>query len=356
TADFTVPFLEGWEGTSYYTYGQERVRDVAQQNFSFSAVEQGLNCDVINDVDSCFNPFAAVDPQLRTPQHVADAVFNQFRANDLDQLQTFDVILNGNVPLGGFELPGGPIATAVGYQRRDETDENNPPADDMANDQLIGNQVLPNKVNRYSNSWFAEFSLPVLSNLELTAAVRDESFSTGQGKVVDKFGFIYRATDWLSLRGTSGEAFIVPTLNQLNRPEQCGLSNVDDLFTTFSGFITSCITGNQELKSETSDSLSFGIDVSLLDDLTWSLTWTEVDFTDRIVSTTTQDIVRSDYRNFQEATGFAPTDANPYPSVAQLEAWVADPRSDKRILRSPSDVTTTVRINQSDSNASSMLV
>lgn len=356
TADFTVPFLEGWEGTSYYTYGQERVRDVAQQNFSFSAVEQGLNCDVVNDVDSCYNPFAAVDPQLRTPQHVADAIFTQFRANDLDILQTFDIIINGNLPLGGFELPGGPIAAAIGYQRRDETDENNPPADDVANDQLIGNQVLPNKVSRHSDSYFAEFSFPVLENLEVTAAVRDESFSTGQGKVVDKFGVIYRATDWLTLRGTRGEAFIVPTLNQLNRPEQCGLSNVDDLFTTFSGFITSCATGNPDLASETSDSVSLGFDVMLFDSLSWSVSWTEVDFTDRIVSTTTQDIVRSDYRNFQQATGFMPTDANPFPSVAQLEAWVADPRSDKRIIRSPNDITTTVRINQSDSNASKMLV
>ncbi len=167
---------------------------------------------------------------------------------------------------------------------------------------------------------------------------------------------IYRATDWLSFRATSGEAFIVPTLNQLNAPESCGLSNVDDLFTSFSGFITSCGTGNPNLSSETSESLSVGFDVSLANNLVWQLTWSETDFSDRIVSTTSQDIVRTDFRNFQDATGFVPTDDQPFPDVAALEAWVADPRSDKRILRSPNDVTTTVRINQSDSNASSMLV
>ncbi|MEQ8409248.1 MAG: TonB-dependent receptor [Gammaproteobacteria bacterium] len=356
TADFTVPFIEGWEGTSYYTYGQERVQDDFHQSFSFSAVEQGLNCDVINDAGACFNPFAAVNPDLRTPQVVADAVMTRFANNDVERLQTFDVIINGNLPLGGFELPGGPIAAAIGYQRRDETDENNPAANLIGNDQLIGTQVLPNKTRRNSNSYFAEFSFPLLENLELTAAVREESFSTGQGKVIDKYGIIYRAADWISFRATTGEAFIVPTLNQLNAPESCGLSNVDDLFTSFSGFITSCSIGNQNLSSETSESVSVGFDVSLADSLVFSLTWSETDFSDRIVSTTTQDIVRSDYRNFQDATGFAPTDANPYPSVAQLEAWVADPRSDKRIFRSSNDVTTTVRINQSDSNASNMLV
>ncbi len=182
TADFTVPFIEGWEGMASYTYGQERNRDESHQSFSCSAVEQGLNCDVINDVDACFNPFGAVDPQFRNSQVVADAVMTRFRVNNLDQLQTFDLVVNGDVPLGGFELPGGAIAAALGYQRRDETDENQPAANTIANDQLIGTQVLPNKANRYSNSWFAEFSLPVLDNLEITAAVRDESFSTGQGK------------------------------------------------------------------------------------------------------------------------------------------------------------------------------
>ena len=356
TADFTVPVLEGWEGTAYYTYGQQRVQDVSQQSFSFGAVVQGLNCDVVTDVDACFNPFAAVNPALRTPQAVADAIYTRFTNNDLDQLQTFDVIINGDVPLGGFELPGGPIQAAIGYQRRDEADENNPPANQQANDQLIGVQVLPNKGTRTSDSYFGEFSFPVLDNLQLSAAVRDESFSTGQGKVVDKFGIVYQPFDWLNLRGTKSQAFIVPTLSQLNRPESCGLSNVDDLFTTFSGFITSCATGNPNLSSETSDSLSFGFDMTLFDSVSWSLTWSETDFADRIVSTTTQDIVRTDYKNFRDATGFTATTANPYPTEAVLVAWVNDPRSDKRILRSPDDVTTTVRINQSDSNASSMLV
>jgi len=355
-ADFTVPFLEGWEGTANYTFGYTSQNDIANQDFSFSAVVQGLNCDQINDPTACFNPFGAQDARYRNSQQVADAVFTQYTEDNRDELQTFDIVINGDVPLGGFELPGGPIAMALGYQRRDETDEDNPPAGDVGNDQLIGNQEFPQTVNRFSNSLFAEFSFPVLSNLELTAAVRDEDFSTGQGKVVDKYGIRYSPNDMINLRATMGEAFIVPTLPQLNRPEQCGLSNVDDLFSSFSGFITSCATGNPDLKSETSESISVGVDLTLFDDLVWSITWSETDFADRIVSTTTQDIVRTDFANFQEATGFAPTDAQPFPSAAQISSWVNDPRSDPRIIRSPNDITTPVRINQSDSNASTMLV
>ncbi|MFM1896089.1 MAG: hypothetical protein RLZZ385_1163 [Pseudomonadota bacterium] len=354
--DFAVPFLEGWEGSADYTYGLQNDRSPVTQQFSLSAVNQGLNCDVINDVDSCYNPFGAVDPRFRTPQHVADSIFRQDKLDNETELQTYDLILNGTVPLGGFELPGGEISMAAGYQRREEKDAAGPTRTSILDDQLIGSQVLPRTQSRSSDSWFAEFAIPVLENLELSAAVRDESFSTGQSAVVDKFGFVYAATDWLAVRATMGEAFIVPTLSQLDSPEICGLSNVTDPFSTFQGFITSCRAGNPDLKSESSDSLSAGIDLTLMEDLTWSLTWSETDFKDRIVSTTTEDILRSDYRNFQAATGFAPSATNPFPSPAQIQAWINNPLSDKRVVRNAADVTVPDRLLQSDSNASTMLV
>lgn len=352
-ADFTVPFIEGWEGTAFYTYSQTKQWDIAQQDFSYGAVEQGLNCDVINDVESCFNPFAAVDPRFRNSQQVADSVYTLYRENNTDYLQTFDVILNGEIPIE-FELPGGPINMAVGYQRREEENDDVPPLGDILNDQLIGNQEVPGNQTRSSDSWFAEFNFPILDNLQLSASVRDESFSSGQGKVIDKYGLTYTPTDWLNLRATMGEAFIVPTLQQLNRPQQCGLSNFDDPFTTAQGFITSCATGNPGLFSETSDSTSVGFDLTLFEDLVWSLTWSETDFVDRIVSTTTQDIARSDFRNFVAATGFVATDAQPEPTEDQLRAWIASGQADPRIIRN--NALEPIRLLQSDSNASSMLV
>ncbi|NKB33967.1 MAG: TonB-dependent receptor [Pseudomonadales bacterium] len=60
-------------------------------------------------------------------------------------------------------------------------------------------------------------------------------------------------------------------------------------------------------------------------------------------------------RIFRPPQDFA-TDANPLPSLEQLTAWVANPASDKRILRDPLDIATTVRINRSETNASTMLV
>ncbi|MFT7206389.1 MAG: iron complex outermembrane receptor protein [Pseudohongiellaceae bacterium] len=356
-ADFTVPFLDGWEGTVDYVYGQRNVVTAETQHFSFSAVEQGLNCDQVNDAGACFNPFGAADDSpMRTPQAVADAIYTRDRIDDKDTLQTLDLVINGAISPGGFALPGGTIGAAFGYQRRDLTDENVPTFHQQRDDRLNSIAAFPTKFSRTSDSYFAEFSFPVLSNVEISASVRDEQFSSGQGDVVSKFGITYSPADWVTLRATQGEAFIVPTLNQLNAPDSCALSNVDDLFTTFSGFITSCRTGNPNLVSETSDSISVGIDLTPMDGLDIHLTYSETDFVDRIVDTTTQDIVRADFAKFQLATGFAATDANPFPSIQQLTDWVNNPLSDPRIQRDPNDIETTTRINRSETNASTMLV
>ena len=357
TADFMVPFIDGWEGTSTYSYGEHNVVSAQTQHFSFSALEQGLNCDVVNDATACYNPFAAPDVSpYRNSQAIADAIYTRDRVANKDILETFDVVINGTITPGGFELPGGPIGAAVGYQRRDETDKNVPTTHQQQNDRLNSIAALPTKFGRTSDSFFAEFSFPLLANLEISASVRDEQFSTGQGDVVNKFGITYSPADWVTLRATQGEAFIVPTLNQLNAPDNCSLSNVDDLFTSFSGFITSCRTGNPNLVSETAESLSIGMDLTPIDGLDIHLSYSETDFTDRIVDTTTQDIVRADFANFQAASGFVATDANPYPTVEALTAWTQNPASDPRIERDPLDITTTTRINRSETNASIMLV
>lgn len=356
TADFTVPYMSDWEGSAVYVYALANNRDTHPHNFSLSALQQGLNCDVINDRDACFNPFGATDPQFLNTQAVADSIYTNNRQDNEDILQTADIVFNGPIAPAGFALPGGEIRAAVGYQRRDEELIRVPPPEEISGDVFAGNQISPFQETRFVNSVFAELLLPVLDNFNVNAAFRNEDFSSGQEESIMKFGAVYEPVDWLALRATWGEAFIAPTLNQLNSPEVCGLSNVNDPFTSFQGFVSSCQRGNPNLESETSDSISIGFDLNPIDNLNISVTWSETDFTDRIVSTTTQDIVRQDFAAFQRATGFTPTSDVDFPPLELLQQWVNDPRSDKRIIRAPGNLETIFRLIQSDSNASSMLV
>ena len=218
---------------------------------------------------------------------------------------------------------------------------------------FIGTQLFPFSDSRTADAFFGELALPVLDNLELQVAVRNEEYSTGQSSTDPKYGLIYLPTDWLSIRATKGTSFIAPSLNQLNAPQSCGLTNVADPFTTFAAFTANCSQGNPDLVPESADTMGIGFTLNLLEGMTLDIDYSETDFTDRIISSTTADILASDFFNFRQATGYSGTGT---PPADMVRAWVASPQSDPRIQRDPNNVAQIDRIISSDTNASSMLV
>ena len=346
-ADFTVPVLEGWEGMASYTHNTRNIDFVSAQNYDITAMIQGLNCDVVNDRDACYSPFFIMDNEDNNSVHVMNDIAARDREGTVSRLDVIDIILNGEVPLGGFELPGGPIAAAVGYQWRDNKFTSTPAAVEIAGDTWIGSDVKEDVTtgSREVDAYFLELSIPVLPTVEVEAAVRREEFSTGQESTDPKFGVTWAATDWLSLRATQGDAFIAPTLSQLLRPVSCGLSTVTDRFTLFNAFTTACSGGNPNLQNEFSESKQFGFDI-VLGNFDLSVTWNETDFQNRIIGTNGQDLMEFDFLNFQNATGFS-GDGSPgnQPTQAQLAAWIADPRSDKNFIRDPDDLSNILQVN-----------
>ncbi len=354
-ADFAVPFLEDWRGNATYTFSYQQDKSLAN-NFSFNALEQGLNCDVVNDTEACFNPFISTDGSNLNTQAVADSTYLQNRINDEDKLQTFDLVLNGEI-MPSFSLPGGTIGAAIGYQRRSDRLSTSPSYHTQNGDVFIGTQERPFSDGRTVDAYFAELSVPVLDNLEFQLAVRDEAYSTGQSSTDPKFGLVYVPFDRLTLRASAGSSFIAPSLTQLNEPESCGLSNIADPFTTFAAFTANCSRGNPDLVPESADTLSIGFELDLIEGMTLSIDYSETDFTDRIVTSTTNDVLATDFYNFQQATGFTGSGSGTEkPTLEQVAAWVADPRSDKRIQRNANNLAQIDRIISGDSNASSMYV
>ncbi|MDT8428730.1 MAG: TonB-dependent receptor [Pseudomonadales bacterium] len=363
-AEFVVPRFREWRGRISLTV-QEQNDFSRSDNFSLSAMQDGLNCDVINAPETCFNPFApdrdSADPVFNT-QEVADSLIARDVGPNEEELKTYEAVFNG--PLFGLRLPGGEVNAAFGYQYREDEFSDEPPLFQLTGDIFIGTQSPQVTGERKINSFFAELALPVFNNLEfagmnlgtmdVSLSVRNEDFSTGQVANTPKYGITYMPTDWLTLRATAGEAFIAPTLTQLNNPQTCGLTNVDDPFTVFSAFTGSCNQGNPSLVPETSRSKSIGFTILPIEGMNLTVSWAKVEFKDRIFNTTTTDILNTDFFNFQQATGFVPSGPLDNPPLSQLAAWVADPRSDKRIQRDPNNLEQIIRILQSVSNASTV--
>jgi len=358
-ATFTVPYLTTWEGTLGYTSNYREYDFRSNQNYDIGSMIQGLNCDVATDRDSCYSPFFVTDPNNATKAHVLLDIMARDREQVRDELDTIDLVLNGELPLGGFELPGGPIGAAIGYQERDDSFINTPALVEIAGDAWIGGTEKENITsgNRTVDSYFAEVSIPILPNLEAQAAVRREEFSTGQTSTDPKFGLIYAPTDWLTLRATEGDAFIAPTLEQLYNPVTCGLGTVTDRFGPFSAFTTQCRGGNPDLENETAETQQFGFDI-VWGDLDLSVTWNHTEFMNRIVSTSAQTINEIDFIAFKAWSGFTGDGYTPesQPSKEQLTSWYNSGANDTRIVRSPDDIYDIISLSTGSSNAQTVEV
>jgi len=340
-ADFAVPFIEGWEGMAAYSRSAKHLRLMSNQNYSISAMKQGLNCDVRRDRDACYNPFFVMDDANNNTKDVMNAIAARTPEYNEFWLDTVDIVLNGEVPLGGFELPGGVIGAAVGYQWRNDKYTNTPSVAEMRGDTWIGSP-FPESITsgtREVDAYFVELAIPVLETVEIEAAVRHESFSTKQKSTDPKFGITWAATDFLTLRATTGDAFIAPSLTQLLDPVSCGLSTVSDRFSPFSAFTTACSGGNPALENEYSTSTQFGFDLAF-GDFDISVTWNETDFQNRIVGISGQQVMNNDFAAFKAWSGFGGSGvgAANQPTRAQLQAWLNSGLSNPEILRDPDDL------------------
>ena len=350
-ANFTVPYVEGWQAVASVMFSDETTIS-RSNNQSFSAISQGLNCDTLGPADECYSPWA-VNPDVLRPhtnsQAVADSLFptQLLRSRTDSSLYTMDLVANGTVPLGDFELPGGPIGMAIGVQRRGNGFDYIPPSIYQSGDLYNGQADQPANETRTVDAWFVELAIPILDNLELTMATRDETYSTGQSSTDPKFGITYSPANWLTLRATKGTAFIAPSLNDLNAPERCNLSNIDDPMSSFFAYARRCQSGNRLLTPETADTQSWGITFEPIDNLRIDLDWSQTNFQDRIVSIDPQQLLGLDYFNWSNSTGVSGRE----PTVAELNSWVASGQQDPRIIRAANDPTQILRVTVGQSNA-----
>ena len=346
-ADFNVPFVEGWVGSAAWTQNRQDYVWNENRNLDISSMIQGLNCDVANDRDACYSPFMIVNQADNNSIQMMDAVAAVEDKSSVRRLDTLDLVFNGEIPLGEWELPGGAIGAAFGYQYREETYTNTPTEGEIAGTTWIGSAARETVTsgNREVDSFFAELAIPILPNLEASAAIRREDFSTGQESTDPKFGLTYSPTEWLTLRATKGDAFIAPSLEELLNPITCGLTNIADPFSDFEGFSSGCRGGNPGLQNESSESSQFGIDLAF-GNFDFSVTWNNTEFQNRIVATNGEQLMNLDFFNFQQATGFAGDGRQGNkPSLQQLTDWVNNPASNKDIIRDPQDLGTVLQIN-----------
>ncbi len=187
---------------------------------------------------------------------------------DIPQTWMYELKANGPI----VEWWGGEIAAAVGVELREEYVEFRREMFSPTTE-----AVQPDGA-RVVQAAFAEVAVPLVSaaravpfvnDLRTTFAVRHDSYNEFGEATKPRFGASYRPWRWLMFRATSGEAFKVPTLSDLNRPTSRNPFNFtpggpSTLFDTARneqviGSVINITGGNPNLRPEESVTRNYGI-------------------------------------------------------------------------------------------------
>ncbi len=162
-----------------------------------------------------------------------------------------------------FDLPGGKVQIAGGVDYRRETYSFNGSAAAATGQPAIFNAAFDNAnamtpKERTVKAAYAEISIPIIPELEITAAARIDDY-TGFGSTTNpKISAKFAPVDWLMFRGSYNTGFRVPNFNQIfngvTQTPNPGNARVDPT-TCPSGIVNSAVAGCAAI---TPDSLGGG--------------------------------------------------------------------------------------------------
>ena len=155
-----------------------------------------------------YNPFDPLSP-------LNASAYDNITANATRDIRGDFRSYSANVSFDLFEAPGGPVGWAAGFEYFDEEfyDIYDPLS---AGGDLIGSAGNSGEGTRSIKAGFAESYVPLWGNLEMSAALRWDSYDDSAGDEVSAYlSARYQPTDWLLFRASWGEGFRAANMNNL---------------------------------------------------------------------------------------------------------------------------------------------
>ena len=233
-AGIDMELTENWDLQAYYTYGrtEQDQEETGQINVERAALAldvelaaDGVTIQCVNELarlQGCvpFNPFGegTITPDavryLAAPQNLKTTV----------EQEVFEIGVTGEF---GWELPGGNVGAAFGFEHREETGaEIN---GGFAQTGIGGGNFSDPTNGRWNvQEFYGEISFPVLERLTLDAAVRQGDYSTVGSQTTWKVGFDAPVMDQLRFRGTFSESVRAPNVADLFAGAGETFANVED--------------------------------------------------------------------------------------------------------------------------------
>lgn len=216
-----IDLTDNWSLEAYASYGrtEQNQENTGQINTERAALAldvelapDGVTLQCANPlarIQGCvpFNPFGA---GTITP----DAVRYLQAPGNLKTVVEQEIFHVGVSGLLGWELPGGNVAVAGGFEYREESGAEINAGFDQTGISG-GNATAPTNGSFDVSEFYAEVSVPVMERLTLDAAVRAGDYSSVGNQVTWKGGFDASLHQTLRLRGTISESVRAPNIADL---------------------------------------------------------------------------------------------------------------------------------------------
>lgn len=330
-----------WTGETWISYQESQTR-LESNDMNVDRLRAGLNGQGGVNGNEWFNPFASRD--INSPSYVSGVTNNSqelmdwmFESGDVifdhQRLRLVDTILTGEV----FDLPAGALAAAFGASIRDTRNTTRPAPLNAAGINASSSQGVLTPVgvvetyDSMVKSVFAEVEIPILENLSMQIAARYEEFGDlDLDTTTPKVAVRWQPFDSISFRTSWGESFLAPAASQIgevNR-DNCAIarSGSDRLTGNDLLGVLVCTTRNPVLQAETSEIFNAGFTWEGIEGLTVSLDYQQIEYTDRIIQLSSQDITNQQFFRAMSALNINPDDyssAEGSASRAQALAYIA---------------------------------
>lgn len=251
-----------------------------------------------------FNPLLseALDPSLANSQSLLNWLHEDMRWTDArTETRTWQTMVTGEL----FDLPAGPVGVALGYNFRHVvfgTFDSSAEAIGDDFDGFGGGFEFDENVQ----SPFLEIGIPILDNLNFTAAVRREEYKDRNfgAATIPKYSISYQPLEDLVFRATYSESFTAPRASQLDdvtQTRQDGLAPfILDPFDDYASFFNATdvpkgngiprpqapyfTTGNADLEPELSETKNIGFTYRGLENWTFSMDVQEITYKGEIIT------------------------------------------------------------------------
>ncbi|MCH7744070.1 MAG: TonB-dependent receptor, partial [Proteobacteria bacterium] len=291
---------------------------------------------VCAQVPNCvpFNVFGGQGPD-GTGSFTPDMLnFITYTQRDFSEQTLKDISFNVSGDLA--TLPAGELGFAVGFEYRDH-DGSYRPDPIAASGETAGIPAGPTRGNFDVTEFYGELNIPLISGsqyLEVNVAARSSDYSTSGSESTYKASFLWRPIDDFSLRGSISTGFRAPGIGELfggaaredfsfsdpcsdysailgsagggrdvaqsaTIQANCATLGVPEGVSQLNPQLSAVSAGNSALDAETSDAWTFGFvyspgwvdDLPLIEDLTFSIDWYDLEIDDAIQGRNPGDLI-----------------------------------------------------------------